>query len=148
MGLKPLTAQRALTALTYLPLWTVFFLIAIRALNLNLAVRGEGWIMQLGWAKIAMALGFMVLVVWEYATLLTTGFLGTPKEPLNTIVAIQFVPLLAVIGVIGAHTYRRTNGYVSGAVICALLISWYVSSGTANHVAPGFKPPPPRAAAR
>ena len=93
--------------------------------------------------------GFLVLVVWEYATMFATHRLATPSEPLNTIVAIQFVPLLAVIGVIGAYTYRRTNAYVPGALICALLISWYVSSGTANHVAPGFKPqPPPGAAAR
>jgi hypothetical protein len=25
--------------------------------------------------------GFAVLVIWEYATLFATGFLGTPKEP-------------------------------------------------------------------
>ena len=39
----------------------------------------------------------------------STGLLLTPTEPLNTIVAIQFVPLLAVIGAIAAITYRRTN---------------------------------------
>ncbi|HET6972276.1 MAG TPA: hypothetical protein VFH92_14200, partial [Phenylobacterium sp.] len=85
---------------------------------------------------------------WEYATLFRTGFLATPTEPLNVIVAIQFVPLLGVIGVVGAWTYRRTNSYVPGALICALLISWYVTSGTANHWAPGFKPQLPGASAR
>jgi hypothetical protein len=53
-----------------------------------------------------------------------------------------------VIGIIAAWTYRRTNSYVPGALICALLISWYVTSGTANHWAPGFKPQLPGASAR
>jgi hypothetical protein len=110
-------------------------------------VKGEGLIASLAWAKIAMAGGFLVMVVWEYATLFSTGLLGTPKEPLNTVIAIQFVPLLGVIGVIGAWTYRRTNSYVPGALICALFISWYVTSGTANHRQPGFEPQLPGASA-
>ena len=56
--------------------------------------------------------------------------------------------LWTVIGVIAAWTYRRTNSYVPGALICALLISWYVTSGTANHWQPGFEPQLPGAAAR
>jgi hypothetical protein len=95
-----------------------------------------------------MAGGFFVFVAWQYGTLFATGFLATPDEPLNTIIAIQFVPLLAIIGVIGAFTYRRTNSYVPGALICALLISWYVTAGTADHWAPGFQPQLPGASAR
>jgi hypothetical protein len=148
LGLKPLNPARALELPAYLALWTVFFLLTLRGLAANLAVRGEGLIFAIGWAKIAMALGFAVLVVWEYWTLFRTGFLATPTEPLNVIIAIQFVPLLGVVGVIGAFTYRRTNSYVPGALICALLISWYVTSGTANHWAPGFKPQLPGAAQR
>jgi pimeloyl-ACP methyl ester carboxylesterase len=147
LGLKPLDATRALQLPGYLILWTLFFLVAIRGLAANIAVKGEGLIMALGWAKIAMAGGFLVMVVWEYATLFSTGLLGTPKEPLNTVIAIQFVPLLGVIGVIGAWTYRRTNSYVPGALICALFISWYVTSGTANHRQPGFEPQLPGASA-
>jgi hypothetical protein len=145
VGMKPLSGARAIGALCYLALWIPFFLVALRGLNLNIAVRGEGLLGQLTWAKLAMALGFLALVVWEYATLFATGFLATPQEPLNTIIAIQFVPLLAIIGLIGAWTYRRTNSYVPGALICALLISWYVTSGTANHWAPGFEPQLPGA---
>ena len=148
LGLKPLSSGRAVELLAYLPLWTVFFLLTIRGLVASIPVRGEGLLAAVGWSKVAMAMGFLVLVVWEYATLFTTGLLGTPTEPLNVIVAIQFVPLLAVIGVIGAYAYRRTNSYVPGALICALLISWYVTSGTANHWAPGYEPQLPGAAAK
>lgn len=146
LGLKPLDARHALMAIPYLIPWTVFFLVALRALSANLAVRGEGFIVQAGAWKLAMSLGFIVLLVVEYATLFQTGLLFTPKEPLNTIVAIQFVPLLATVGAIAALTYRRTNSYVPGALICALLLSWYVTAGTATHWYPGFKLPPAGAA--
>jgi dienelactone hydrolase len=148
LGLKPLDAARAAELPAYFVLWTVFFLISLRAFCASIPVRGEGLFAAIAWGKIAMAAGFGALVLWEYVTLFATGFLGTPKEPLNAIVAIQFVPLLGVIGIIAAWTYRRTNSYVPGALICALLISWYVTSGTANHWAPGFKPQLPGASAR
>jgi len=145
LGLKPLDAHHAVMAIPYFGLWSAFFLVALRALAANLAVRGEGFWMQLSLWKIAMALGFAVLLILEYATLFRTGVLLTPKEPLNVIVAIQFVPLLATVGVIAALTYRRTNSYVPGALICALLLSWYVTAGTATHWYPGLKPQPPAA---
>lgn len=141
LGLKPLDARHAVMAIPYFVLWAVFFLVALRALAANLAVKGEGFWVQLSVWKVAMALGFGVLLIVQYATLFQTGFLATPEEPLNTIVAIQFVPLLATVGVIAALTYRRTNSYVPGALICALLLSWYVTAGTATHWYPGFKLP-------
>ena len=146
LGLHPLDGRHALMAIPYAVLWAVYFLVALRALCANLAVKGEGWFVQVAAWKIAMALGFLVLLVVEYATLFRTGFLFTPTEPLNTIVAIQFVPLLAIVGAIAAITYRRTNSYVPGALICALLLSWYVTAGTATHWYPGFKLPTPGAA--
>jgi pimeloyl-ACP methyl ester carboxylesterase len=148
LGLKPLSPGRWAELPLYLLLWSLFFLVAIRGLAANIAVQGEGLFAAMSWGKVAMAAGFGVLVIWEYATLFSTGFLGTPTEPLNVIIAIQFVPLLGVIGVIGAWTYRRTNSYVPGALICALLISWYVTSGTANHWQPGFEPTLPGAPAK
>jgi pimeloyl-ACP methyl ester carboxylesterase len=141
LGLKPLDGRHALMAIPYLVLWSVFFLVAFRALAANLAVKGEGFVVQAGGWKLAMSLGFIVLLIVEYATLFRTGLLLTPAEPLNTIVAIQFVPLLASFGAIAAVTYRRTNSYVPGALICALLLSWYVTAGTATHWYPGFKLP-------
>lgn len=148
LGLKPLDATRAMQLPGYLILWSLFFLVAMRAFAASIPVRGESLFAAIAWGKTAMALGFGVLVIWEYATLFATGLLATPTEPLNVIVALQFVPLLAVIGVIGAWTYRRTNSYVPGALICALLISWYVTAGTANHWQPGFTPQLPGAPAK
>jgi pimeloyl-ACP methyl ester carboxylesterase len=148
LGLKPLDARHALMAIPYFVLWAVFFLIAFRALAANLAVKGEGFLVGTGAWKLAMCLGFVVLLIVEYGTLFRTGLLFTPTEPLNTIIAIQFVPLLASFGAIAAVTWRRTNSYIPGALICALLLSWYVTAGTATHWYPGFKPPPAAAARR
>lgn len=148
LGLKPLDPRHAVMALPYFVLWLVFFLISLRALTANLAVKGEGFLTQLGLWKIAMSLGFVVLLIWEYLTLRNTGLLATPSEPLNAIVAIQFVPLLATIGALAAFTYRRTNSYAPGAIICAALLAWYVTGGTATHWYPGFKAPAPAAGAK
>jgi len=147
LGLKPLDGRHALYALAYLPLWTAFFLVAIRALVTSLPVKGEGETLQIGLAKIAMSLGFLVLLAAEYASLFATGRLLTPAEPLNTIVAIQFVPLLAIVGAFGIFTWRRTNSYVPGAFICALFVTWYIVAGTATHWSPEFRLPQPAAAA-
>jgi pimeloyl-ACP methyl ester carboxylesterase len=145
LGLKPLDGAHMLIMLPYLVLWSLFFLVAIRALVMNLAVRGEGFAWSVGAAKLAMCLGFVALLAIQYGSLFSTGLLAFPSEPLNTIVAIQFVPLLALVGAIGAFTYRRTNSYVPGALICALVISWYVTAGTAIHWSPDFKLPLPGA---
>lgn len=146
LGLKPLDARHAAMAVPYFVLWAIYFLIAIRALAANLAVKGEGFAVQVGTWKLALSVGFLALLVFEYASLFATGLLATPSEPLNTIVAIQFVPLLASVGAIAALTYRRTNSYVPGALICAGLLAWYVTAGTATHWYPGFKVQPPAAA--
>ena len=67
----------------------------------------------------------------------------TINQPLLTIVAFQFVPLLMVIGAVMAFTYRKTNGWSSGALICALFITWYVVPGTVIYPATPPRPPGP-----
>ncbi|WP_309643227.1 hypothetical protein, partial [Phenylobacterium sp.] len=141
LGLKPLDGLHLTYALAYLPLWTLFFLVALRALHANLALKGQGK-GQYVVAALAMSLGFVALEAIQYGSLFATGVLAM-AEPLNTIVGIQFVPLLAVVGVIAVFTYRRTNSYVPGALICALFITWYVVSGTATHWSPDFQLPIP-----
>lgn len=140
LGLKPIGVRRLISFFTYLPVFLAFFLVAIRALNLGLAVRGEGFLTAVGTAKVAMALGFAVMLVAQYATMASTGLLLTPKEPLNTIVAYQFVPVLATCGAFAGWSYRRTNSWLPGALICALFVTWYVVSGTAYYPAPAPTP--------
>ena len=145
MGLKPLDPAHAVIFAAYLVPWTLFFLVALKALVSSLGIKGEPERVQMGFAALAMAGGFAVLLLLQYGWLFSTGMLLTPKEPLNVIIAIQFVPLLAIVGIIAVFTYRRTNSHVPAALICALLISWYISSGTAIHWSPDFKLPIPSA---
>ena len=142
LGLKPLAGLHAGYAMAYLPLWTVFFVVALRALHANLAVNGDSRPAQYASGVLAMCLGFAVLLAIQYGALFATGRLAM-AEPLNTIIAIQFVPLLAVVGLIAVFTWRRTGSYLPGALICALFITWYVVAGTATHWSPQFQLPMP-----
>lgn len=138
VGFRPLSADRFPIFLTYLPFWILHSVIVVRGLCALLAVDGAGRRMTYATAAAVMGGGFLVLAVVQYATLFTTGLLLTPTEPLNVIVALQFIPLLAVVGIIAVFTWRRTNSYLPGALICALFLSWYVTSGTANHWSPDY----------
>jgi pimeloyl-ACP methyl ester carboxylesterase len=131
LGLKPLDARHFAYFIVYLPLFTVFFLLSLRGFSASLPVKGEGEAAALVFGALAMSLGFAVMLGLQYLNMRATGLLLTPDEPLNTIIAFQFVPLLAVIGVIAAFTYRRTGDYAAGAFICALFITWYIVAGTA-----------------
>jgi hypothetical protein len=138
VGFRPLTEARWATFLTYLPFWILHAVIAVRGLCALLAVDGASRRMTYLTAAGVMGGGFLVLAVLQYATLFSTGLLLTPTEPLNVIVALQFIPLLAFVGVIAVFTWRRTNSYLPGGLICALFLCWYVTSGTANHWSPDY----------
>ena len=55
--------------------------------------------------------------------------------PLSTIIAIQFVPLLAIAAIIATFTWRRTGSSLPGALICGIFVTWYVVAGTATQAA-------------
>ena len=148
LGLKPFDARHFAYFVIYLPFFTVFFLLSLRGFCASLPVKGESEASALIIGALAMALGFSVMLLAQYLNMRATGLLLTPGEPLNTIIAFQFVPLLAVIGVIAAFTYRRTGDYAAGAFICALFITWYIVAGTAVFPASANALAPPRGAAK
>ncbi len=148
LGLKPFDARHFAYFVIYLPFFTVFFLLSLRAFCASLPVKGEGEAAALIFGALAMGLGFSVMLLAQYLNMRATGLLLTPGEPLNTIIAFQFVPLLAVIGIIAAFTYRRTGDYAVGAFICALFITWYIVAGTAVFPASANALGPPRGAAK
>lgn len=141
MGLRPLDLRHLGYAVAYLPFWTVFFVIALRSLHGQLALAGQARGRQYGVAIAALTLGFVLLLAVQYGALFATGRLALPDEALNTIIAIQFVPLMAVVAVISVFTYRRTGSHLPGALICALFVTWYVAAGTATHWSPQFQLP-------
>jgi hypothetical protein len=141
VGLRPLDGRHFLIALTYLAPFTLAFGAALRAADVQLPIAGDHPARAYVWAAIAMSAGFVVLLGAQYAVMVATGMLITPKEALSTIIAIQFIPVLAFVGIVGAYTFARTNSWVPGAVICGLAVTWYIVAGTASHWSPQWRIP-------
>jgi pimeloyl-ACP methyl ester carboxylesterase len=140
IALKLMSVKQFLIFLIYLLPFTAFFVVALHILHRNFsslgASRGALYVTNI----LALTLGFIVLVAAQYLTLWLTGKLFNPIPdpgfvPLSTIIAIQFVPLLAICAVIATFTWRRTGSSLPGALICGLFVTWYVVAGTATQAA-------------
>jgi dienelactone hydrolase len=141
VGVKPLDGRHALYALAYLPFFAVVFVLMSRTLLASLITPAQGPAAQYLALALAPCLGFAVLLAVQYAALRVSGRLLSPREALNTIIAIQFVPVLAFVGLVTVFAWRRTGSYLTGGLICALAVSWYVTAGTATHWRPGWTLP-------
>ena len=140
VALKLMNAKQFLIFLIYLVPFTAFFVIALHVLHRNFSTMGAGRGALYLTNILALTLGFIVLLVLQYGTLWLTGKLFNPLPdpgfvPLSTIVAIQFVPLLAIVAVIATFTWRRTGSSLPGALISGIFVTWYVVAGTATQVA-------------
>ncbi|MDA1075455.1 MAG: alpha/beta fold hydrolase, partial [Proteobacteria bacterium] len=126
VGLKALSSHQAQTALVYLIPFIAYFYLALRGLHNGMSVKNDSPLKAYTSNAFIMAGGFLIFLLAQYTTLFTTGTLLTPTEPLNTIVMIQFVPLLLIISILTTFTYRRTATPLPGILINALLITWYI----------------------
>jgi pimeloyl-ACP methyl ester carboxylesterase len=140
VALKLMSGRQFLIFLIYLVPLTGFFVIALHVLHRNFstlaASRGALYLTNM----LALTLGFIVLLGLQYGTLWLSGKLFNPLPdpgfvPLSTIVAIQFVPLLAIAAAIATFTWRRTGTSLPGALICGIVVTWYVEAGTATQAA-------------
>jgi pimeloyl-ACP methyl ester carboxylesterase len=140
VALKLMSAKQFLIFLIYLLPFTVFFVVALHVLHRNFSSRGASRVALYLTNILALTLGFIVLLALQYGTLWLSGKLYNPLPdpgfvPLSTIVAIQFVPLLAIAAIIATFTWRRTGSSLPGALICALFVTWYIVAGTATQAA-------------
>ncbi|MCK1512113.1 alpha/beta fold hydrolase [Bradyrhizobium sp. 190] len=140
VALKLMSAKQFLIFLIYLVPFTAFFVIALHVLHRNFSTMAAPRAALYLTNILALTLGFLVLVGGQYALLWLGGKLFNPLPdpgfvPLSTIVAIQFVPLLAICAVIATFTWRRTGSSLPGALICGLFVTWYVVAGTATQAA-------------
>jgi hypothetical protein len=136
VALKPMAAHHVPAFLAYVVPFTAFFYVSQKALHATLSLRHAGPERQYATGMVATAGGFGLMLVVLYAWLFATGHLPTALgvDVLFTVIAIQFVPLLALTGVVAVFTWRRTNGALTGALICGLLVTWYIVAGQATHV--------------
>ena len=133
VALKPLSPDQFRIALIYLIPITFAQVVMLSALG-RLAAAHDGWMVRYGAPALALAGGFVLLLLADYGLFFATGRLPTAFDPLTTVIAIQFVPLLAVIAAIGTFTWRRTGSAVPGGLLCGLFVTWYVVAGTATQV--------------
>ncbi len=135
VGFKLLSLTQFQIMLAYLLPFTLFFALALRALHTGLSVAGDSVLRQYAGNLFALMGGFLLFLLLQYGSLFLTGFLLTPAEALNTIVMMQFVPLLAMVAVLSTFTWRRTGSWLPGALLNGLVVSWYVVAGQATQFA-------------
>jgi pimeloyl-ACP methyl ester carboxylesterase len=136
VALKPLAWHHVPAFLAYVVPFTAFFYLSQRAMHATFPVRWAGPERQYAIGLVATTGGFAAMVGLLYVWLFATGHLPTQLgvDVLFTVIAIQFVPVLALTGVIAVFTWRCTNGALAGALICGLLVTWYIVAGQATHV--------------
>ncbi len=137
IALKLMSLDQARVFLVYIVPFTLYFVLALRALHSRLSVRSDTVAAQYFSNMAALTAGVVVFLAVEYGSLITTHHLQVLffNDPLRVIISINFVPLLSTVAIIATFTYRRTNSYLPGAFICALVVTWYVIVGQATQVA-------------
>jgi pimeloyl-ACP methyl ester carboxylesterase len=138
IALKPMSAGQIPVFLAYLIPFALFFLCVLRSLHAALSVETDSARVQYLVGIAALAGGFALFLLVQYGLLFGTGRMVSfyMNDPLRTIIAINFLPLMVIVAVISTFTFRRTGSYVPGASICALLVAWYVVVGQATQAVP------------
>ncbi len=137
LAFKPMSVRHFGIALAYLPFFGFFFLMLSTVLAGQLRrVDAEGKPISLRNALLInvalLIVGFVVLLLIQYVPLLTGGTMPL-AEPLLSILAFQFVPLMAIAALLLTYFLYKTGRIYTGAFLVALLISWYIIAGQAIH---------------
>lgn len=132
VALKPMSARHFRIFLGYLPPFLFYFLALGTALHGRLRTRAGAAKEMLVNAAVTAG-GLAALLGIQYAPLLAGGTPAIPGQPLLTIVAIQFVPLLIFAASVSTYFYRKTGLIYAGAFLNALVVTWYIVAGQAVH---------------
>jgi len=133
VAVKPPSPRQWLIALVYVAPISLAFLATARVLAGSLTVAGDRAIARYGTAMLALSGGFIVLLGAIYGVFFATGTLITAFDPLSTVIAIQFVPVLAAAAAVMTFAWSRTGSHRPGALLAGMLITLYVVAGTATQ---------------
>jgi len=131
LALKPMSSLQLGIFLRYLLPFAAFFLISSVTLHAQYRLpRANAWARYFANMGI-MAGGFLVFLLLEYLVLFARGSLLNANQPLNTIVAIQFLPLMILASIFSTWFYEKTGRVYAGAFVNALFVTWYIVAGQA-----------------
>jgi hypothetical protein len=82
---------------------------------------------------VILVIGFVGLLLYEYIPILSGSTLGTPDQPLLSIVAYQFLPVYIIIASISTYFFYKTGRIYAGAFINALFITALLVASTATQ---------------
>ena len=135
VALKRMSGIQVRMFLIYLPFFTVFFLALSASLHLTanrtLPLRTAMWRNAL-----LLSSGYIALLVAQYVPLVSGGSMLIASQHLLTIVAFQFIPLMAFVALVSTYCFYRTNNIYTGAFLNSLVITWYMVAGTATQAVP------------
>jgi pimeloyl-ACP methyl ester carboxylesterase len=135
LALKPMSLLQFRIFLCYLVPFIVFFLIASVAWNGQLRMNSKRPSGRYWFAIFTAAGGFLVFLLLQYIPLLSGGTLFTPDQPLNVIVAIQFLAILVLAAINSTWFYEKTGSAWAGAFVNGLFVTWYIVAGQATQFA-------------
>ena len=138
VALKPMSRMQFFQFLAYLPFFLGFFVLLSATVHSQLGRRERSTGSMMLMNSIVLSIGFVVLLVMQYLPLFAGGTLLISSQPLLTIVAFQFVPLMILVGVVSTWCFYRTGSVYPGAFINGMFICWYVTAGQATQAIPFF----------
>lgn len=131
LAIKPLAPWHWPILAAYLPVLLIGFAAIALVLHRGLGHDPDRPVSMAARNAAVLAGPFGALLAIQYGGL----FLGAPLplgQPLLTIVAIQFAPVLAFVAVASTVLHQRTGRLWPGAVLNAGLVGWLVVAGTAT----------------
>jgi len=138
VALKPMSKMQFFQFLAYLPFILIFFVLLGITLHSQLAKRGASTASMMLINSTVLSIGFVVLLIAQYVPLFAGGTLLIASQPLLTIVALQFVPLMILIGMISTWLFYRTGSVYPGAFVNGIFVCWYIVAGQATQSIPFF----------
>ena len=132
-GVKPMNLLHLRIALVYLIPFTLFFVILSTVLHGQMRGREVGLRREILTNILLLTGGFAALLAYQYVPLFAGGTLAISGEPLWTIVAFQFLPLMTIVGAVSTWFHRQTGRVYAGAFTSALLVTWIVVASQATH---------------
>ena len=133
VALKPMGSHHwSIFAAYLLPFFMFFYLSNAAATNLFKGYKS--FLTQFSVAWLLSAAGITVLMAGVYGYLFANGKLPAFADPLFSIVGMQFVPVLTFTALITVASWRSARAVLPGALLSALIITWYIVAGQATHI--------------